>query len=62
MEIREIKGSDREFDLKFWQAQAPSAIFEAAWELVELAAKLKGKNPDELRLQRSVGVVQPIRR
>ena len=45
----------------FWQAQSPDAIFRAAWEMVELASKLKGTNPDELRLQRSVVVIKPIR-
>jgi hypothetical protein len=57
-----IKGSDRGFDVAFWQAQGPEAIFRAAWELVETAHKLKGGDPAELRLQRSFVVVEPIRR
>ena len=61
MESRPIDESDREFDRAFWQAQSPDAIFRAAWEMVELASKLKGTNPDELRLQRSVVVIKPIR-
>ena len=61
MEARPISESGREFDVAFWQAQTPSAIFRAAWEMVELAAQIKGQDPNELRLQRSVGVIKPIR-
>ena len=39
-----------------WQALPPSARSQAAWEMVETAWKMKGRNPDELRLQRSVAV------
>lgn len=53
--------SDRGFDHAFWQSQSPDEIFRAAWELVELASKLKGTDPDELRLQRSVVAIKPIR-
>ena len=50
-----------DFDREFWQAQGASAIFAAAWELVEIAHKMKGGQPDELRLQRSDFVIKPIR-
>jgi hypothetical protein len=45
---------DRSFDLKFWQAQPASERFQAAWELVQHAWKVKGHDVRQLRLQRSV--------
>lgn len=43
---RVVRGGfpDRQFDVDFWQQQGDEAIFEAAWELVELAAEVKGSN------------------
>jgi hypothetical protein len=61
MESRPMEESGQDFDTSFWQAQSPSAIFRAAWDMVVLAAQVKGQDPNELRLQRSVGVVKPIR-
>ncbi|BCM92203.1 hypothetical protein IAD21_04082 [Abditibacteriota bacterium] len=49
---------DRSFDIEFWQEQEASARFAAAWELVEFTWKFKGRNLDELRLQRSVESIQ----
>ena len=37
---------DRQFDVDFWQAQGDEAIFDAAWELVELAQEFKATNVD----------------
>jgi hypothetical protein len=45
---------DRSFDVEYWQRQGPSAIYSAAWELVELHHRDRGGEPDELRLQRTV--------
>ena len=45
---------DRSFDLKFWQAQPANLRFQAAWELVQHAWKVKGHDVRQLRLQRSV--------
>ena len=45
---RLVKGDfpDRDFDLQFWQEQGDEAIFQAAWEMVELAEELKhGRKP-----------------
>jgi len=41
---RVVRGSfpDRQFDVDFWQQQGDDAIFNAAWELVELAEEFKG--------------------
>ena len=61
MESREIGAEDRSFELAFWKAQSPDAVFRAGWELVELAAEIKHQDKNELRLQRSLGVVGPIR-
>lgn len=45
---------DRSFDLEFWQQQTSDQRASAIWELTVNAWLMKGKNPDELRLQRSV--------
>ena len=47
-------GDDSSFDIEFWQSLTDDQRLAAAWELVEDAHVLKGGNPDELRLQRSV--------
>lgn len=62
IQIRDVDGDDERFDVLFWQAQGPDAIFRAAWELVETAWEIKGLPKDELRLQRSPVVVQPAPR
>ena len=51
---RLVKGRfpGREFDVEFWQAQGDEAIFRAAWEMVELAERLK--HDREPRFQRTV--------
>jgi hypothetical protein len=45
---------DRSFDIEYWQRQGDTAIFRAAWELVEAYWRDQGGDPDELRLRRSV--------
>lgn len=45
---------DRSFDLKFWQAQSATARFQATWELIQHAWKVKGNDVRQLRLQRAV--------
>jgi hypothetical protein len=52
--IGKLEELDRSFDLAFWQAQDSTARFAAAWELVILAYRMKGKDVSELRLQRTV--------
>ena len=49
---------DRALDIQFWQAQLPTARFQAAWELVIHAAKVKGLDVRQLRLQRSIEAFQ----
>jgi hypothetical protein len=55
-----IEDLDRSFDIEFWQAQSDAAKFDAAWELVTTAWALKGRSPDELRLQRTVEHFRPL--
>lgn len=52
-----LEDADRSFDLAFWQAQPSAARFDAAWDLVEHYLTRKGRT-GELRLQRSVAVLQ----
>ena len=49
-----IKDLDRSFDIEFWQAQDAKARFDAAWELVTHAMRVKGKDVRQRRLQRTV--------
>ena len=39
-----ISELDRSFDLIFWQSQSPDARFDAVWELIVHANKVKGKD------------------
>jgi hypothetical protein len=57
-----IAEMDRSFDIAYWQRLGPTAIFEAAWQLVVEAHSQSGRDPNELRLQRSVESFQPQRR
>ncbi len=49
---------ERDFDIEFWQEQGDEAIFQAAWEMVELAEKVK--HGRTLRLQRTVTTLKRI--
>jgi len=49
-----IRDMDRSFDIEYWQRQGDAAIYRAAWELVELHHRAQGRDPNELRLQRSI--------
>ncbi len=53
-----LEDLDRSFDLQFWQSQTPTARFDAAWELIVHAMKVKGQDVRKLRLQRSVANFQ----
>ena len=53
-----IKDLDRSFDLAFWREQTPQARFDAAWELIVHASKVKGVDVRQLRLQRSIETFQ----
>jgi hypothetical protein len=49
---------DRSFDLKFWQDQPARPRFDATWELIAHAYRVKGGDVRQLRLQRSVEAFQ----
>ena len=45
---------NRSFDIEFWQRLTDEQRMQAVWDLVVFDYELKGKNLDELRLQRTV--------
>jgi hypothetical protein len=49
-----LKDLDRSFDLQFWQGQSPKARFDATWEMILHAAKVKGQDVRQLRIQRNI--------
>ncbi len=49
-----IEDLDRSFAIAFWQAQSSAARFDATWELIVHAARVRGIDVRQLRLQRSV--------
>lgn len=51
---KKLSDMDRSFDMEYWQRQGDAAIFNAAWELVEIYMRDRGMAPDECRLQRTV--------
>ena len=57
-----LEDMDRSFDIQFWQAQSPTVRFQAAWELIVHAARVKGLDVRQLRLQRSIENFQRQRR
>jgi hypothetical protein len=59
--IGKMSESDRSFDVEFWQRQGSTAIFAAAWEMVEEACRWRGGGESELEFQRSVERLKPLR-
>jgi len=57
-----LEDLDRSFDLLFWQSQPADARFQAAWDLIVHASKVKGINVRQLRLHRTVESFQPQQR
>ena len=53
-----LEDLDRSFDIQFWQSQPPAVRFQATWELILHATRVKGLDVRELRLQRSVETFQ----
>ena len=45
---------DKLADYRHWEKLGDEARFKAAWDLVVQAYELTGRNPDELRFQRSI--------
>jgi hypothetical protein len=46
------------FDIEFWQRLSDEQRMQAVWDLVVFNHELKGKNLDELRLQRTVETIR----
>ena len=53
-----IADLDRTFDLQFWQAQSSQSRFDAAWDMIMYAWRMKGNDVRQLRLQRSIETFQ----
>lgn len=49
---------DRSFDLEFWQKQSAQSRFDATWEMIIHAVRVKGSDVRQLRLQRSIEAFQ----
>ena len=45
---------NRSFDIEFWQRLSDEQRMQAVWDLVVFDYELKGKDVNELRLQRTV--------
>jgi hypothetical protein len=53
-----IDDLDRTFDPRFWQMQTPQSRFDASWELIMHAWRVKGNDVRQLRLHRSIETFQ----
>jgi hypothetical protein len=49
---------DGSFDAEFWYRAGPAARMAAMWDLVLRYWQMKGRDPRELRLDRSVAVLK----
>lgn len=50
--------NNRSFDIEFWQRLTDEQRMQAVWDLVIFDYELKGKDLNELRLQRTVENLQ----
>jgi hypothetical protein len=57
-----LSESDRSLDIEFWQRQASTAIFAAAWNMVVETYRFKKKSESELAFQRTVERLEQRRR
>ena len=51
---------DNSLDVRFWQKAGVQARFSALWIMISEFYKIKGKNGNKLRLQRSVQNIKQI--
>jgi len=51
---RKIGDPDDRFDIDFWQAQGPKAIFDAVEDLIMDAIRIKEGHAQRPRLQRTI--------
>jgi hypothetical protein len=54
MRFGRLSDIDRSFDIEYWQRLGDTAIFRAAWDMVEFYYRQQGCSADELRLQSSI--------
>jgi hypothetical protein len=54
----QIKDFDTESSIQYWQKRPASERLEAVWGLVVDAWKLKGRDLNELRLDRTVALLK----
>ena len=52
------RDDDGSFDIEFWDRYTPSERMMLVWTMVEEEHAAKGRDPAELRFQRSVGGLQ----
>lgn len=57
---QKIEGSDRSFDIQFWQAQGDMAIFAAVSDMIHDYYLVRGIDADELRIERTVESFQKM--
>ena len=57
-----LEDLDRSFDYLYWQNQPAKARFDATWELIVHAFRVKGQDVRQLRLQRTVESFQSQQR
>ena len=50
--------SDRAFDQEFWQVAGHEARFAAMWDMIAQVARIREKNVESIRLQRSVELIR----
>lgn len=50
-----LEDAERYPDVRYWQSQPHEVVFDAVWEMVVDAHRMKGEDLSESRLQRSVG-------
>ena len=55
-----LEDFDKQKSIDYWQKQSAEARLKAAWQLVEDAWKLKGKEPSELRFNRNTAVFKRL--
>ncbi len=49
-----IEDMDRSFDIKYWQSRPAAERMAAAWELVEQAWEMKGRDVSELQMNKTI--------
>ena len=54
-----VRDMNRSFDLAYWQNQSAADRMAAIWEMTVFHHKLKKRDPDELRLNRTIACLKP---